>query len=1129
MSHIDDRVDSCPDRADWSAWTQGGLDPQTIVRLGTHLDRCPECLAIVEEVASSTGGGHDRESISGLLREAISGVDRGGPGLPSFVVETHRASLPHPNSEVTERIGKYVLLKQIGYGGFGVVYRAFDTQLGRTVALKLALPGAFENEVSRNRLLDEAKAAAKLDHPGIVTTLEAGEFNGRAYIVSNYCAGGSLETWLAQNSPVPIRLAASIVASLADAVEHAHCQGILHLDVKAANVLIDTNADDGNLDGFGGRPRLTDFGLARQIEATIKATSVAITQGGRNIGGTLTSMAREQVLGKKCLPSTDVYALGALLYRMIGNQHPLKGASDAATLRMILDDDPIPVRRLRPETPPDLESIAMKCLSKAPGSRYRTAGALANDLRQFLSGGRVTARRPGPISQGWRWIRKHPTVSATSALAVIGLLAIVIGLFLSNRRYAAMNRRLENRNYASELNRSYRAWEEGDLTQSRTILDGLIPKQPGDYDPRGFEWRFLRRLVAPDVADRTIKAHTKAAVGVAFSPDDTKMITCGLDGLVKLWDTRDYRLLKEFSGHDGDVNNVIFLGKDGKRAVSVGDDETVRIWDLEHLTPEQVLRGGKGRLYHVAASEDGNLLVAAGPKSGVVAWDTRTGQRVAHLAPDISITGLAVSPDGKHILAALAVAQTEKMIEGVPVESPLVKLWEIPEFIDAPWQKLPAKSIEMGHLYAHIDSLAISHDYVIATGGPDRTIRMIHGQDGSSSLPPWSGFRDLPGCLAFTPDGRFLAVGTRDGEVRLRSLGPVKAEESGSPHIDLVFHSSRGNIYRFSFTSDGRKLAVGSEDGTIQILDREALIRRTVAGPLARAIEPIPQIRGNLEIRPEGNRMILVPDEAAQIGLANRPWMDVVTAPSGGPFRAFCLAYSTKGNILAAGAVNEEAHLWDSQREVRRWEPGTASCAAIGFTPDREILVTASHTDGIQLWSVPDGRLIETLVDGHGLNWIDMAVSSDGRFAVAIAFHGEIAVFDLATRKLRVQVKGHTGECSAVTIAPDGSTFATAGHDKTVVIRDSETAEQIHMLSGHGEWVETLAYSPDGRTLVSGDAGGTLIFWQVETGYPLARFEHQHGGNGPAIAFTPDGNMLISHALHGYYGYANAWDGRDLP
>lgn len=315
------------------------------------------------------------------------------------------------------RFGRFEIRSQLGSGGFGLVFLALDPNLDREVALKVPRIATLVTEVTQQRFLREAKAAAALDHPNIGAIHESGQVGPVCYIASAYYEGGSLAEYLQRQSPLDPPQAARLVAALADAVHYAHSRGILHRDLKPGNVLLDAPVDSALVEPTS--LRISDFGLARIVDDESSATQTGA------LVGTPAYMSPEQADGRSNQISTasDIYALGAILYEMLTGRPPFYDGSSPEILEAVRSTEPTPPSRLRKEIPRDLEAICLKCLQKSPQQRYAIANALAEDLNHWLAGKSVSARLISRPERALRWCRRNPALSAVSAIAMVALLA----------------------------------------------------------------------------------------------------------------------------------------------------------------------------------------------------------------------------------------------------------------------------------------------------------------------------------------------------------------------------------------------------------------------------------------------------------------------------------------------------------------------------------------------------------------------------------------------------------------------------------------------------------------------------------------------------------------------------------
>src|SRR5947209_2400348 len=303
--------------------------------------------------------------------------------------------------------GDYELLEEIGRGGQGVVYRARQKSLNRTVALKVIGFGHWATEAHLKRFRREAESAASLEHPCIVPIHEVGERDGSCYFSMKFIEGGQLDA-VAKREPMPIRRAAELVARVARTVHYAHEHGILHRDIKPGNILLDAK----------GEPHLTDFGLARLVESESSVTRTM------EVLGTPSYMAPEQAVGNNAAVSsvTDVYGLGAVLYQLLTGHPPFAGGTTYETIKLLLDTEPRQPRLWNPKIDRDLSTICLKCLEKDPKRRYASALALAEDLERWLKHEPIRARRTGLVTRGRKWVRRNPT-SALLAASLVALAA----------------------------------------------------------------------------------------------------------------------------------------------------------------------------------------------------------------------------------------------------------------------------------------------------------------------------------------------------------------------------------------------------------------------------------------------------------------------------------------------------------------------------------------------------------------------------------------------------------------------------------------------------------------------------------------------------------------------------------
>ncbi len=368
------------------------LDPEDFAVMERYVQDCLDCGSRLEALA------------------------RDCPGLTQGSRPTASSGPP-----IAAELDDFVIEGEIGRGAMGVVHRARDRRLNRTVALKVLSQSGADAD-ARRRWLREARAASCIRHPNVVSLYDCREVDGRLVLVLEFVAGGSLEKRI--KGPLPPRAAAGMMEKIARAVGYVHSQGVVHLDLKPSNIL---------LDGAIGEtweqtiPLISDFGLALFHED--EGDGAEPTQDGPR--GTPSYMAPEQTTERrsKLGPEADVYALGVVLYELLTGRPPFRAASHHETMELARSQEPVPIRRLNPRAPRDLETIAHKCLEKAPAARYRSAEAVADDLQSWLEDCPIKARPPSLAGRGWRACRRHRAASLLG-LALLATVAVSFGLLL---------------------------------------------------------------------------------------------------------------------------------------------------------------------------------------------------------------------------------------------------------------------------------------------------------------------------------------------------------------------------------------------------------------------------------------------------------------------------------------------------------------------------------------------------------------------------------------------------------------------------------------------------------------------------------------------------------------------------
>ncbi len=628
------------------------------------------------EVEKHMDGNCPDGSCERALRQIIAG-DLGGVlpigaafGDPSSVgPPTHLMGATQPPA-----FAEYEVLGELGRGGMGVVYKAQDVRLNRTVALKTIQPSAGDDSLAR-RFLAEARAVAQLQYPNVVQIFEIRDDGDPPYIAMEFVGGGSLKDKYREGPPPPGE-AAALLEILARAMHHAHEHRIVHRDLKPANVLLTPD----------GTPKIIDFGIARRLDET-----AGLTRTGELLG-TPQYMAPEQAneaSGKPAdvTPSVDVHGLGAVLYWLLTGRPPIPaGSSVKEALELVRDTDPVAPHLLRPKIPRDLETICLKCLRKRPEQRYASAAALADDLRRFLDNEPILARPVGRPERLVKWSRRRPAAAVligVSALVVLLLVlgAIGVGLHFYQKGLALeeIARQKQEKEATTLLanvllhKNSIDAAERDFRNNHADLVDEDLSNSPEEC--RAFEWRFVRRECHPDLL--TIPAGGPARA-VVFTPDGNGLARGFADGRVTLID--DLRNPKEKSLpvppggavfglalHPGGGAPVLAAAGTGPawtplpRQIAIPG--RVVLWSLNNpgaagesiaddlSLPDEVDADAAGQW--VAWHPEGRYLAYAGQARTVKVWDRVARRVVQVLAPHKwPVLALAFSPDGSRLASA---------------------------------------------------------------------------------------------------------------------------------------------------------------------------------------------------------------------------------------------------------------------------------------------------------------------------------------------------------------------------------------------------------------------------------------------------------------------------------------------
>jgi WD40 repeat protein len=1038
----------CLTDADLAALHLGDLTEAELARTVAHLESCPRC----EEAARALDGLSDY-TLAAYRRSALAG--------------------PLPDAEaLPESVGDYEILGEIGRGGMGVVYRARHRTLRRVVALKMLLGGYFADREQRQRFLAEAEAVARLQHLGIVGLFEVGEHDvgagpPRPYFTLEYVEGGSLDRRLA-GRPLPPPQAAAWLEHLARAVHYAHERGIIHRDLKPSNVLL--TADGG--------PKVCDFGVAKLLTGSDRQTASGM------ILGTAEYMAPEQAEGKVTPgPACDVYALGVILYEMLAGRPPFKGATTLDTLTQHRTQEPVPVRRLQPKVPRDLETICHKCLEKEPARRYASAAALAEDLRRFLAHEPIAAKAVTPWGRLRKWARRRPAVAVLTAAVAVAVVTGLAGVGWQWRQ--AVSERANALRLADDLRteRDAAVWQTyrakvaaaaGALqlhnpAAARRHLEAAPPRY------RDWEWHYLAAQL--DLSQAVFEGHQGIIRFLAFSPDNRRLMSCSADRTVRVWDvaTGQSPIVRV---HD-DVVRTAALSPGGRRLACITNAGTLYLHDLAAGTEAVVARTPGTKAEFLAFSPDGTQLGVDTDDGKVALRDAATGQeRLALYDPQLRRRALAFSPGGDNPRAigkSLAVSAADGS----------VVLWDTAN-------GRPGEPLRSHSTMPITGAFSPDGQRLVTAGHPPDSVLRLWRVGGAGPVYLLRGQKGQIRSVAFSPDGSRIASTSDDATACLWD------GTTGAPLATLRGHS--GAVGRAIFTPDGKRLVTSSEDQTLRVWDvatGECLtVLRGHVGPVR-----------VLAVSPDGTRLASAASDTVVRLWDLRAHRGVLR----GHADAVCdVAFSPDGKSLFSASADTTVIRWDAAtgRPTGRFQNGAGPRLSVGLSPDGKQAVCAAARDtACRLWDLAAG-------ESKGLLLLPPGEHAQGgcafhRAGVLVAVGGQegaVHLWYVTSGRHVAALRGHTGEVFDVAFSPDGRQLASAGADGTVCLWDTESRQPLAHLRGHKSRVFSVAYSPDGRLIASGGPDQTVRLWDAATRAEVASLPHDSGTT--AVRFHRDGTRL---------------------
>jgi serine/threonine protein kinase len=949
-------------------------------------------------------------------------------------------------------IGDFVVIRQIGSGGTGVVHLAHQKHPPRIVALKVLRREFLASAVQR-RFEIEAELLAHLQHPGIAQIYAAhpGNETTPPFIAMELVSGPPV-TEFADSHALPVRDRVELLARIADAVQHAHQRGIIHRDLKPGNILV---AEDG-------QPKVLDFGVARRLE---QVSPVTIATETGQLVGTLAYMSPEQV---QAVPEaidtrTDIHALGVILFRLLTGRLPF-GHDDPPLpelARRIAQDDAPKLGTIKPELRGDLEVIVARALAKEKERRYPSAAGLASDLRRYLAGQPISASADSAWYVVRRQIGRYRLALVFSAATLLVVSALAMFAFRQRSLVGQSNEQLQLQLATSMIERGRLLSQNGNQPVAEELVWRELFRRP---DSRHAQWT-LWEIYSREPSAWVRVEHAGGTQTIRFSPDNRWLLTgARTDNVINILDAETGARVHTLSAPTkGGIRRALFT-PDSKTIIAGSQDGAIRLWDVASGALKQELLNAVPRLHDFALAADGVHLVTVA-WGEVIVWSLATGQRVADYAGLVTpIYSVATSSTG----TLSVVGGDDGSVNAVDFARRTV-LWR-------------AK----GH-GGQVASLAISPDNrMVASGGADSFIRLWDAKSGDLlRVIPTDNNRVRS--LSFDDSGRRLVAG---GVWRTRTWNMSDLQQPGRD-----FGASEG-VTEAHIRPDGRAIVTcNGGTGHVRVWD----VAADASTDRWQANQEV--ITAVLLDREPSSIVVVGVDRGISRFHAGRPQGEALVE---WPGRTYGATISRNGRWLVVTSQPGMSGIWDL-REGRRVAdlPAPRGSRSAVFTPDERRLFFG-YPGALKTWDWADGAISnerEVKIAGEVL-----ALATDRtRIFVGKNSHN-VDVFDLHTHQKIGELKTLAAAYS-LAVSPDRRLLAVGTFSGVVDVWEIESQRQLESLKGQTALVNSLDFSPDGTLLAVASRDGSTRLWDAATHQFLATVATRVPG-AEQVRFLADGHRL---------------------
>lgn len=988
----------------------------------------------------------------------------------------------------TDFYAEYELLEEIGRGGMGVIYKAHQPGLNRTVAVKAIHAAGLAGDVARRRFQAEVKMAGRLNHPNIVPVFDVGVMDGCPCFSMEYFPGGSLADRLGRSG---MRLEEGVVllTKVARAVYFAHQHGVLHRDLKPANILFDAV----------GEPHVADFGLAKELDS-----GSDLTRSGAVLGSP-SYMSPEQAAGKSGTLSvaTDIYSLGGILYELLTGRPPFLAATPLETLRLVVEQEPQRPSMVAGPGDRDLETICLKCLEKEPSRRYATAGELAEDLERWLRHEPIQARAVTTGERFRKWARRHPALAGVSALLMVVLLAGLSGVSWQWRKAEEARRRetQQLRRAEAALGRSAIALAEAALREGNgPATQAALDTVPVEF--RDATWAYL---VGESDTSRPLQAFGDGKMDdlVAHPTRPSAFATSYRGGGIVIFDVRDGRRLLEFV----------------PGFTQVATDAALRLAFSKSGDRLAIGRTGPGGIVVHDATNGRKLAEWKGPRSGRLEFSP-DGKMLLQTSADRQRLEMWDATDGTHrwehrdsYQAACFVGDGQQVAHYCWVEGlRLLKSIDGSEVIRLPGDYFQEFAAEPGgSLLVAVNPMGFVRGFEVADG---RLRFEIQPHEGDIRR------------VAFLPGGeRFLTAATLpDGRQALQCW------DARTGRACQNLNGGRGEIRNVSLHPLSGEVIVGGRD--LRVWETASVLpHRVIRGNNA---HPSAVFWGSKDdLFAPSTRGLMGAEFQSISGTEQTVRWSPPDSDYGQP------SVSADGRRVAIGRYNSTALIEVLERVGEGVQPVASLnpkqlIAHIRLSPNGDrVAVLKSDFTGLRILGVPKGKASVDLEVAEIKRFADVAWLNGGNYlAGLVTTHAprrapgsveQIVLWDTATGELLRSVT-NASITSVACAAPDGRRFAEAGADRNVRLRDGTTLEVLNEFRVHNAPITALAWHPTRPILATASEDLVIRLWNLDDG---TRLEELRGPLSPpsVLSFSPDGTRLATASRD---RVARIWEPRSL-